>query len=149
MNSDHFEPVIVAFCCHYCAYSAADLAGSMRLQYPPNIRIIRTPCTGRLEVELFLRAFEEGADGVIVAGCEEGSCHFKEGNLMAKRRVNYTRELMAESGLEMERLRMVNVSAANAPLFAKIVNDMVETVKKLGRSRLKKLKKIGVTGATL
>jgi F420-non-reducing hydrogenase iron-sulfur subunit len=137
MNSDHFEPVIVAFCCHYCAYSAADLAGSIRLQYPPNIRIIRTPCTGRLEVELFLRAFEDGADGVIVAGCEEGSCHFKEGNLMAKRRVNYTRELMAESGLEMERLRMVNVSAANAPLFTKVVQEMVETVKKLGPSRLK------------
>jgi F420-non-reducing hydrogenase iron-sulfur subunit len=137
MNSDHFEPVIVAFCCHYCAYSAADLAGSMRLQYPPNIRIIRTPCTGRLEVELFLRAFKDGADGVIVAGCEEGSCHFKEGNLMAKRRVNYTHELMAESGLERERLRMVNVSAANAPLFAKVVQDMVETVKKLGPSRLK------------
>jgi len=140
MNRDHFEPVIMAFCCHYCAYAAADLAGSMRLQYPPNIRIIRTPCTGRLEVELFLKAFEDGADGVIVAGCEEGSCHFKEGNLTAKRRVNYTRELMAESGLEMERLRMVNVSAANAPLFAKVVQDMVETVKKLGPSRLKSLK---------
>jgi len=140
MNTDHFEPVIMAFCCHYCAYAAADLAGSMRLQYPPNIRIIRTPCTGRLEVELFLKAFEDGADGVIVAGCEEGSCHFKEGNLTAKRRVNYTRELMAESGLEMERLRMVNVSAANAPLFAKVVQDMVETVKKLGPSRLKSLK---------
>jgi coenzyme F420-reducing hydrogenase delta subunit len=140
MDSNHFEPVITAFCCHYCAYAAADLAGSMRLQYPPNIRIIRTPCTGRLEVELFLKAFEDGADGVIVAGCEEGSCHFKEGNLIAKRRVNYTRELMAESGLEMERLRMVNVSAANAPLFAKVVQDMVETVKKLGPSRLKSLK---------
>jgi F420-non-reducing hydrogenase iron-sulfur subunit len=140
MNSNHFEPVIVAFCCHYCAYSAADLAGSMRLQYPPNIRIIRTPCTGRLEVELFLKAFEDGADGVIVAGCEEGSCHFKEGNLLARRRVNYTRQLLTESGLEMERLRMVNVSAANAPLFAQVVRDMVETVKKLGPSRLKSVK---------
>jgi F420-non-reducing hydrogenase iron-sulfur subunit len=137
MNSNHFEPTIVAFCCHYCAYSAADLAGSMRLQYPPNIRIIRTPCTGRLEVEMFLKAFEDGADGVIVAGCEEGGCHFKEGNLIAKRRVNYTRELLAESGLEKERLRMVNVSAANAPLFAKVVQEMVETIKKLGPSRLK------------
>jgi F420-non-reducing hydrogenase iron-sulfur subunit len=132
MSSKDFEPTIVAFCCHYCAYAAADLAGSMRFQYPPNIRIIRTPCTGRLEVEFFLKAFENGADGVIVAGCEEGSCHFKEGNLLAKRRVNYTRELLTESGLEMERLRMVNVSAANAPLFTKIVQDMVETVRKLG-----------------
>ena len=138
MSANKFEPTIVAFCCHYCAYSAADLAGSMRLQYPPNIHIIRTPCTGRLDIELFLRAFENGADGVIVAGCEEGSCHFKEGNLIAKRRVNYTRELMSESGLEMERLRMVNVSAANAPLFTTVVRDMIETVRELGPSRLKK-----------
>jgi F420-non-reducing hydrogenase iron-sulfur subunit len=134
MNSDNFEPVIVAFCCHYCAYSAADLAGSMRIQYPPNVRIIRTPCTGRLEIEYFMKAFERGADGVIVAGCEEGSCHFKEGNLAAKRRVNYTRKLLSESGLKMERLRMVNVSAANARLFTEVVKDMVETVRKLGPS---------------
>jgi F420-non-reducing hydrogenase iron-sulfur subunit len=139
MSSDNFEPTIVAFCCHHCAYSAADLAGSMRLQYPPNIRIIRTPCTGRLEVDYFLKAFENGADGVIVAGCEEGSCHFKEGNLIAKRRVNYTRELLTESGLEMERLRMVNVSAANAPLFTKIAHDMVETVRKLGPVHFKEV----------
>jgi F420-non-reducing hydrogenase iron-sulfur subunit len=140
MNSDGFEPTIVALCCHYCAYSAADLAGSMRLQYPHNIRIVRTPCTGRLEVELFLKAFEDGADGVLVAGCEEGSCHFKEGNLVAKRRVNYTRQLLEESGVEKERLRMVNVSAANAPLFAQVVKDMVATVKKLGPSRIKNIK---------
>jgi F420-non-reducing hydrogenase iron-sulfur subunit len=146
MNTDNFEPTIVAFCCHYCAYSAADLAGSMRLQYPPNIRIIRTPCTGRLEVEMFLKAFEDGADGVIVAGCEEGGCHFKEGNLIAKRRVNYTRELLVEAGLEKERLRMVNVSAANAPLFAKVVQEMVATVKALGPSRLKSAKH-SITGA--
>ena len=104
----------------------------MRLQYPASLRIIRTPCTGRLEVDYLLKAFENGADGVIVAGCEEGSCHFKEGNLIAKRRVNYTRELLTEIGLEKERLRMVNVSAADAPLFTKIVQDMVETVRKLG-----------------
>jgi F420-non-reducing hydrogenase iron-sulfur subunit len=111
----------------------------MRLQYPANIRIIRTPCTGRLEVDYFLKAFENGVDGIIVAGCEEGSCHFKEGNLIAKRRVNYTRELLAEIGLEKERLRMVNVSAADAPRFTKIVQDMVETVRKLGPAHLKSL----------
>ena len=137
MSYKNFEPTIVAFCCHYCAYAAADLAGSMRFQYPPNIRIIRSPCTGRLEVEIFLKAFEKGADGVIVAGCEEGSCHFKEGNLLAKRRVNYTRQLLFESGLEMERLRMVNVSAANGPMFTKIVQDMVETIRELGPAYLK------------
>ena len=139
MNNHSFEPTIVAFCCHYCAYAAADLAGSSRLQYPPNVRIIRTPCTGRLEVDYFMKAFENGADGVLVAGCEEGSCHFKEGNLLAKRRVNYTRDLLSESGLEAERLRMVNVSAASAQKFAEIVRDMVDTVRKLGPTRLKRL----------
>jgi F420-non-reducing hydrogenase iron-sulfur subunit len=104
----------------------------MRLQYPPNIRIIRTPCTGRLEVEYFLKAFENGADGILVAGCEEGSCHFKEGNLIAKRRVNYTRDILSESGIEKERLRMVNIGAADARPFTKIIQDMVETVRKLG-----------------
>jgi coenzyme F420-reducing hydrogenase delta subunit len=86
-----------------------------------------------------MKAFENGADGVLVAGCEEGSCHFKEGNLLAKRRVNYTRELLSESGLEAERLRMVNVSASSAQKFAEIVRDMVDTVRKLGPARLKGL----------
>ena len=139
MKVENSEPTIVAFCCHYCAYAAADLAGSSRLQYPPNVRIIRTPCTGRLEIDYFMKAFENGADGVLVAGCEEGSCHFKEGNLLAKRRVNYTRNLLSEAGLEAERLRMVNVSAASAQKFAEIVRDMVETVRKLGPARLKRL----------
>ena len=137
MKAENSEPNIVAFCCHYCAYAAADLAGSSRLQYPPNVRIIRTLCTGRLEVDYFMKAFENGADGVLVAGCEEGSCHFKEGNLLAKRRVNYTRDLLSEAGLEEERLRMVNVSAASAQKFAESVRDMVETVRKLGPARLK------------
>ena len=136
MSSSDKETTIVAFCCIYCAYAAADLAGSMRLQYPSNVRIIRTPCTGRLEVEYFLRAFENGADGVLVAGCEEGSCHFKEGNLIAKRRVNYARKLLAESGLEAERLKMVNVSAAMARLFTEHVREMAETVQRLGPSPL-------------
>jgi F420-non-reducing hydrogenase iron-sulfur subunit len=142
-NLENAEPTIVAFCCHYCAYAAADLAGSSRLQYPPNVRIIRTPCTGRIEVEYFMKALENGADGVLVAGCEEGSCHFKEGNLLAKRRVNYTRNLLSEAGLEAERLRMVNVSAASAQKFAEIVRDMVETVRKLGPTHLKRLTKQG------
>jgi len=138
MNSVVFEPKIVAFCCHYCSYASADLAGSMRIQYPSNVRIIRTPCTGRLEVEYFMKAFENGADGVLVAGCLEGGCHFIEGNLWAKRRVNYTHEILSEIGLEKERLCMVNISAAMARPFADIVNDMVETVRKLGPNPLKK-----------
>ncbi len=137
MKPENFEPKILAFCCHYCAYSSADLAGSMRIQYPPNVYIIRTPCTGRLETEYFIRAFEKGADGVLVAGCLEGGCHFVEGNLCAKSRVNYIREMLEEIGLEKERLRMVNVSAAMARPLADIITDMVETVRKLGPNPLK------------
>jgi F420-non-reducing hydrogenase iron-sulfur subunit len=112
------------------------------LQYPANIRIIRTPCTGRLEVNFFLKAFEHSADGIIVAGCEEGSCHFKEGNLVAKRRVNYACELLAEIGLGRERLRMVNIGAADARKFADVIKDMVETVRKLGPACAEKEKNI-------
>lgn len=104
----------------------------MRIQYPPNVRIIRTPCTGRLETEYFIKAFENGADGVLVAGCLEGGCHFIEGNLCAKRRVEYTRELLEEIGIQKERLRMVNVSAAMARPLADIIIDMIETVRQLG-----------------
>jgi F420-non-reducing hydrogenase iron-sulfur subunit len=138
MNTADFEPVIVAFCCHYCAYAAADLAGSGRLQYPPNIRIIRSPCTGRLEVDFFMKAFEKGADGVLIAGCEEGSCHFKEGNFLARRRTNVARQLLLESGLDPERLRMVNVSAASSQKFAEDVRAMVATVRSLGPARVPK-----------
>ncbi len=84
------------------------------MQYPPAVRIIRTPCTGRLEVDFYLKAFESGADGILVAGCEEGSCHFKDGNFLARRRVNSVRSLLVELGLSEERLRMVNVGAADA-----------------------------------
>jgi coenzyme F420-reducing hydrogenase delta subunit len=136
MKSTAFEPKILAFCCHYCAYSSADLAGSMRIQYPPNVRIIRTPCTGRLEPEYFMKALENGADGVLIAGCLEGGCHFTEGNLCAKRRVDYVRELLAEIGLSKERLRMVNVSAAMARPLADVIIDMTETVRRLGPNPL-------------
>jgi coenzyme F420-reducing hydrogenase delta subunit len=108
----------------------------MRFQYPANVRIIRTPCTGKLEVEYFMRAFENGADGVFVAGCEEGSCHFIEGNFMAKRRVNYARDILSESGLDKERLRMVNIGAADARPFVEKIHDMVDTVRSLGASPL-------------
>ncbi len=132
-----FEPKIMAFCCHYCAYAAADLAGSMRIQYPPNVRIIRTPCTGRLEMEYFLKAFENGADGVFIAGCLEGGCHFQEGNLIARRRVNYARTLLSEIGLDEERIRMVNVSAAEARSLSDKIKDMVKTVRELGPNPIK------------
>jgi F420-non-reducing hydrogenase iron-sulfur subunit len=138
MNNESFEPLLIAFCCQYCSYSAADLAGSMRLQYPPNVRIIRTPCTGRLEVEFFMKAFEKGVDGILVAGCLEGGCHFTEGNLLAKRRVGYTRTFLSEAGLEEERIRMINISAAGARPFVDHVNEMLATLQKLGPSPIKR-----------
>jgi len=137
MSDKNFEPKLVAFCCHYCAYAAADLSGSMRLQYPPNVRIIRTPCTGRLEVEYYMKAFENGADGVLVAGCLEGGCHYIDGNLFAKKRVNATRELLEECGIEKERLRMINNSAAMATNLVNVINEMVDTIKKLGPNPVK------------
>ena len=134
MDSTSFEPKIVAFCCHYCAYASADLAGSMRLQYPTGVRIIRTPCTGRLETEYFMKALEKGADGVLVAGCLEGGCHFIDGNLFAKKRVNSIRALLEECGIEKERLRMVNISAAMATTLVEIIHDLVKEIKQLGPS---------------
>jgi F420-non-reducing hydrogenase iron-sulfur subunit len=132
MDNTNFEPKIVAFCCHYCAYASADLAGSMRLQYPSGVRIIRTPCTGRLEMEYYMKAMENGADGVLVAGCLEGGCHFIDGNLFARKRVNAIRTILEECGIEKERLRMVNVSAAGAVNLVEIIHELVREIKQLG-----------------
>jgi F420-non-reducing hydrogenase iron-sulfur subunit len=129
---------LLAFCCHYCAYAAADLAGSMRLQYPDNVRILRFPCTGKIEVNYLLEAFERGIDGVLVAGCLEGGCHFQEGNLRARRRVARAKELLAEAGLEPERLEMFNLSSAEGTRFAEIVTEMMDRLQQLGPSPLKK-----------
>jgi coenzyme F420-reducing hydrogenase delta subunit len=131
------EPLILAFCCHYCAYAAADLAGSMRLQYPDNARVLRLPCTGRVEVNYLLAAFERGADGVIVAGCLEGGCHFQEGNLRARRRVERAKALLGEIGIEPERLEMFNLSSAEGGRFAEIVTEMTGRVRRLGLSPIK------------
>jgi F420-non-reducing hydrogenase iron-sulfur subunit len=137
MTDNPFEPKILAFCCHFCAYASADLAGSMRLQYPPGVRIIRTPCTGRLEVEYYMKAIENGADGVLVAGCLEGGCHFIDGNLIAKKRVNAIRSILEECGIEKERLRMVNISAAMAKNLVDVIFEMVDTIKQIGPNPLK------------
>jgi coenzyme F420-reducing hydrogenase delta subunit len=133
-----FEPKILALCCPYCAYAAADLAGSMRMQYPPNVRVLRLPCTGKLDVAYILKAFERGVDGVIVAGCLEGGCHFQEGNLRAKKRVGLARQVLEEAGIEPERLEMFNLSSADGPIFARIVDTMTERVRALGPSPLRR-----------
>lgn len=133
-----FEPEIVAFCCHYCAYGAADLAGSMRLQYPANVKIIRLPCSGKLDMQHLLDAFEEGADGVLVAGCLEGDCHFLNGNLRAKRRVVSAQKLLDEIGLGSGRLEMHNMSAAMGGKFTETVREVTQKIKSLGPSPLRK-----------
>lgn len=132
MNKDSFEPQIIGFCCHYCAYAAADLAGTLRIEYPSNIKIIRVPCSGKVDIIYLLKAFENGADFVFVAGCEEGNCHFLEGNFRAKKRIKYTKELLKEIGIEEERLEMYNVSASQGKKFAQLCQQMTEKIKKLG-----------------
>ncbi|HBT46671.1 MAG TPA: hydrogenase iron-sulfur subunit [Peptococcaceae bacterium] len=131
-----FEPKIIAFCCYYCAYSAADLAGSMRLQYPANVRLVELPCTGKVDVRVLLGAFEEGADGVYVAGCLEGDCHFLKGNIRARKRVEYTKKLLDEIGVGGERLEMYNLSSSMGPRFAEIAREFTERIKGLGPSPL-------------
>jgi len=133
-----FEPRIIAFCCYYCAYSAADLAGSMRLQYPANVRLIELPCSGKIEHNLLLTAFEEGADGVYVAGCMEGDCHFLQGNVRARKRVEYVKKLLDTLGIGGERLEMYNLSSSMGPRFAEIAREMTDRIRALGPSPLNK-----------
>jgi F420-non-reducing hydrogenase iron-sulfur subunit len=139
-NQEHanFSPKIVAFCCYYCAYSAADLAGSLRLQYPPTVRMIEQPCSGKIDIRLLLQAFEEGADGVYVAGCLEGDCHFLKGNIRAKKRVNAARKILDQVGVGGERLEMFNLSGSMGPKFADLAIEMTERILKLGPSPLNK-----------
>ena len=125
---------IVAFCCHYCAYAAADLAGSLRLQYPASVNVVKLPCTGKLDVLMVLEAFERGADGVMVAGCLEGDCHYQIGNLHARRRVNQARRLLKQIGFEPERVCMFNLSSAMGRKWAEAVTEMDEQVRKVGPS---------------
>jgi len=133
----NFEPVIVAFCCHYCAYTAADMAGSMRLSYPSNVKIVRVPCTGKVDTKHILQAFLQGADGVYVAGCLEGDCHFKNGNMKAARRVEHVRKLLDEIGIEEERVEMITMSAGMGERFAQTATEITEKIRKLGPSPVK------------
>ena len=134
---EQFEPVIVAFCCHYCAYTAADMAGSQRLVYPSNVKIIRVPCSGKVDSLHILKAFEKGADGVYVAGCLDGDCHFKNGNDKAARKVAHMMQYLEEIGIEPERLEMVRMSAGMGERFAQVATEMTEKIRKLGPSPIK------------
>jgi F420-non-reducing hydrogenase iron-sulfur subunit len=128
---------IVAFCCRYCAYAAADLAGVLRLHYPPDIRIVQLPCTGRLDTLEVLHTLEHGADAVMVAGCLEGDCHFQKGNLEARTRVNRIKEILNEIGLNPERVEMFNMSAAMGNKFAEAATAFSERITALGPSPLR------------
>jgi len=130
--SREFEPVIVGFLCNWCSYAGADLAGVSRLKYPANLRVVRVMCSGRVEPELVLKAFAEGADGVLVSGCHPGDCHYIEGNYKAAKRIVLLRTFLEQYGIEKERLRLTWVSASEGREFAEIVKDMVETVRALG-----------------
>jgi F420-non-reducing hydrogenase iron-sulfur subunit len=143
MVSEHFEPQILAYCCKYCAYAAADLAGSMRLDYPPNVKIIQLPCSGRVDILHLLKAIEEGADGVYVAGCLEGECHFLEGNLKTRKKVEAAKKALESAGIEPQRIEMFNLSSAMGPRFAEIAQEMTERIRTLGQTPLVE----GVTAA--
>ena len=131
------SPKIVAFLCNWCSYAGADLAGVSRIQYPPSIRIVRVMCSGRIEPVFILEAFKNGADGVLVAGCHPGDCHYLSGNFKAQRRVLLLRKVLENLGLEPERLRLDWVSASEGDKFAILVEDMTEEIRKLGPSPLK------------
>jgi coenzyme F420-reducing hydrogenase delta subunit len=133
-----FEPVIVAFCCHYCAYTAADMAGSMRLSYPPNVKIIRVPCTGKVDAIHIMKALEKGADGVYVAGCLEGDCHFKNGNIKAARRVKYVKQLLDEIGIGGDRLDMITMSAGMGERFVQTATEFTDKIRTLGPNPTKR-----------
>jgi len=133
-----FEPKIIGFLCNWCAYAGADLAGVSRIQYPPNIRIIRLMCSGRIEPSFILEAFKRGADGVLVAGCHLPSdCHYLAGNFKAQRRVLMLKGFLKQLGIKPERLRLEWVSAAEGDRFARVIKEMTKEIKELGPSPLK------------
>jgi F420-non-reducing hydrogenase iron-sulfur subunit len=128
-----FEPKIIGFLCNWCSYAGADLAGVSRIQYPPNIRIVRVMCSGRIEPSFILEAFRDGADGVLVAGCHLPSdCHYISGNFKALRRIMLLKRVLKELGIEPERLRLEWISASEGDKFAVVVKDMVEKIKEMG-----------------
>ncbi|MBI4799359.1 MAG: hydrogenase iron-sulfur subunit [Desulfarculus sp.] len=130
--AERYDPKVLALICTYCTYTAADMAGSMRLQYPSGVRVVKLLCTGKVDVLYLLEAFRAGADAVMVSGCEIGDCHFLEGNLRAKERVAHAKELIAEAGLDPGRLEMFHIGASDAPKWAEAVRQMTRRAQELG-----------------
>jgi len=132
MNKDEFEPKIVGFCCNWCSYRGADLAGTSRIKCAPNVRIVRVMCSGRVDPVFVLKAFQQGADGVLILGCHPGDCHYVEGNYKAARRVPLLKKMLEQLGIEEERVRLDWVSASEGDRFAKIVDEMTAKIKEIG-----------------
>ena len=137
MSDGNYEPTIVTFCCNWCSYAGADLAGVSRQQYPPNLRIIRVMCSGMVHPNLVIDALTKGADGVLICGCHLGDCHYLEGNVKAENRKEAIDLMLEDFGLEPERFRLEWVSASEGPRFAELAREMTETVRALGPSPYK------------
>jgi F420-non-reducing hydrogenase iron-sulfur subunit len=131
---DEFEPEIVGFFCRWCSYSGADLAGTSRIKCPPNVKVIRVMCSGSVSEALILRAFADGADGVLVSGCHPGECHYLKGNLSTRRRVTGLRPFLEAIGISRDRLRLEWIGASEGPKVAETVESFTQTIKKLGPS---------------
>jgi len=132
MNGNGFEPKILVFCCNWCSYAGADLAGTSRLKIKPQFRIIRTMCSGRVDPSHILYAFNKGADGVMVAGCHPGDCHYNSGNYKALRRAMLLKNMLPQLGIEPERLRLEWISASEALKFQSTVNEFIDEITGLG-----------------
>jgi F420-non-reducing hydrogenase iron-sulfur subunit len=133
---NNFEPRIVAFCCNWCSYAGADLAGTSRIQYSPNIRIIRVMCSGRVNPLFVLKALSIGADGVLILGCHPGDCHYIEGNYKTLRRIPLLKKMLKQLGIEEERVRLEWVSASEGARFAEVANNFTQTIRNLGPGSL-------------
>ncbi len=132
MSSENFDPTLIGFLCTWCSYTGADLAGTARMTYSPNIRIIRVMCSGRVDPQFVIKAFKEGADGILISGCHPGDCHYKEGNYKALRRHRLLRKMLEQFGIEKERLRLEWVSAAEGAKFQNVCDEFTEQIKELG-----------------
>ncbi len=132
-----FEPAIVSFLCNWCSYTGADLAGTSRIPYAPNLRTIRIMCSGRIEPTFVLKAFREGADGVLMCGCHPGDCHYQEGNYKCLRRYQLLQKYLEQMGIKKERIRLEWISASEGKQFAALANEFTETIRKLGPCKVK------------
>ena len=132
MSKSEFEPNIIAFLCNWCSYAGADLAGTSRMQYPPNVKIVRVMCSSRINPLFLVNTLQQGADGVVVAGCHPGDCHYAEGNFYARRRFALMKNLMEHVGIEPERVQMAWVSASEGARWAKMIHDVTGEIRQLG-----------------